>query len=121
MHTLPIELQTYIDRMVFELRLRDIQDEFFRQVHRHSPHNGKCPWYCSYRTSAWPRRNTARKVCDCPQSHPVRPSYLCEPYHRRHHFTTTYAEIVHDMTRRIRENRIMLRCIRCFSLRSTPN
>jgi hypothetical protein len=117
---LPTELKTHIDRMIFELRLHDVHREFYQQIHRNSPHNGKCPWYCSFRTAPWPRRTSARKFCDCPQSHPLRPSYIREPYHRRHNFTITYPEIVHDMTKRIRDNRIMLRCVRCLSLRSAP-
>lgn len=112
----PNDLKTYIDRLRFELRLTALHHELFHYVHRYSPQNGKCTWYCAYRTT-WPRTATPiQKVCDCPQSYPVRPSYIHTPYRRQHHFTTTYPEIVHDLARRVRDRRIFLRCIRCHSL-----
>lgn len=110
----PDDLMQYIDRLAYELRLHALHEELYWLMHRHSPQNGKCVWYCSSRGNG--RRGPIYRICDCPQAYPVRPSYIREPYHQRYHFTVTYPEIVHNMTKRIRENRISLRCIRCYHL-----
>lgn len=110
----PTDLAQYIDRLIFELRLNALHHQLYSLIHRHSPLNGRCVWYCTYRING--TRGPIHKICDCPQSYPVHPSYIRERFHQRYHFSVSYPEIVHNMTKRIRENRISLRCIRCHNL-----
>lgn len=114
----PLALQKYIDRMIFELRLNDMHMELYRFIHKFSFHNGRCTWYCSYRmhqtSHGFPHvfPHAFRRVCDCAQSCPLRPSNIRRSVHRLQFFVG-YPAILRTLVKRVRERRLLLRCIRC--------